>query len=247
MVRSVAVLGMLVTGLWGWLKSYKVTNLTTFMSRVSFWLGWIIIGLVPTLTPLGVSWIVAERYFYLSSIGVWMVLGMVGDRLSRREGMKEGVMIGFSVLVCLLMVRTVVRNSNWQTPDKLWLAAKRTSPNSPQNNNNLGDYYGRMGDFRQSEWHFKKAIEINPNYADAMHNLANNYLQQGQLDKSIEYYMKAVEKKPQLWQSWMQLSLIYNETGEKEKAIEAIDQALKIVPEHEGLLQIKGELIDSKN
>ena len=156
-------------------------------------------------------------------------------------------MIGFSVLVCLLMVRTVVRNSNWQTPDKLWLAAKRTSPNSPQNNNNLGDYYGRMGDFRQSEWHFKKAIEINPNYADAMHNLANNYLQQGQLDKSIEYYMKAVEKKPQLWQSWMQLSLIYNETGEKEKAIEAIDQALKIVPEHEGLLQIKGELIDSKN
>jgi len=246
-VRSVAVLGMLVTGLWGWLKSYKVTNLTTFMSRVSFWLGWIIIGLVPTLTPLGVSWIVAERYFYLSSIGVWMVLGMVVDRLSRREGMKEGVMIGFSVLVCLLMVRTVVRNSNWQTPDKLWLAAKRTSPNSPQNNNNLGDYYGRMGNLKQGEWHFKKAIEINPNYADAMHNLANNYLQQGQLDKSIEYYMKAVEKKPQLWQSWMQLSLIYNETGEKEKAIEAIDQALKIVPEHEGLLQIKGELIDSKN
>ena len=203
--RVAVVLGMMGVGLWGWLKSYKVTNLTSFLSRVSFWLGWIVIGLVPTLTPLGVSWIVAERYFYLSSIGVWMIVGMIVDRLSRKEGMKEGVMIGFSLLVCLLMLRTVVRNADWQTPDKLWLAAKRTSPNSPQNNNNLGDYYGRMGNLKQAEWHFLKAIEINPNYADAMHNLANTYVNMGEFEKAKEYYQKALEKKPQLWQSEEQL------------------------------------------
>ncbi len=235
-IRSVVVAGMLLAGLWGWLKGGKRWK------RVSFWLGWIVIGLAPTLTPLGVSWIVAERYFYLSSIGVWMVLGMVMDRVARKEGMKEGAMIGFAVLVCLLMVRTVVRNADWQTPDKLWLAAKRTSPNSPQNNNNLGDYYGRMGNFKASEWHFKKAIEINPNYADAMHNLANTYVRVGEVEKAVEYYMKAVEKKPQLWQSWLQLGLLYREVGEVEKAVEAIDQALEIAPGNEGLRQLKEHL-----
>jgi len=237
----VVVVGLMGTGLWGWLKSYKVTNLTSF-GRMAFWLGWIVIGLAQTLTRLGVSWIVAERYFYLSSIGVWMILGMLVDRLARKEGFKEGVMLGFAVLVGLLMIRTVVRNADWRTPDKLWLAAKRTSPNSPQNNNNLGDYYGRMGDFKQSEWHFKRAIEINPNYADAMHNLANTYVRVGEVEKAIEYYLKAVEKKPQLWQSLMQLGLIYKETGEKEKAVEAIDKALVIVPEHEGLTKIRRQL-----
>ena len=236
-VRVIEVLAMIGVGLWGWLKSYKVTNLT------SFWLGWIVVALAPTLTPLGVSWIVAERYFYLSSIGVWMIIGMLVDGLARKEGFKEGVMLGFAVLVGLLMIRTVVRNADWRTPDKLWLAAKRTSPNSPQNNNNLGDYYGRMGDFKQSEWHFKKAIEINPNYADAMHNLANTYVRVGEVEKAVEYYLKAVEKKPQLWQSWMQVGLIYNELGEIEKAIEAVDQALEIMPEHEGLMRVREQLV----
>ena len=241
-VSVVTVLGLVGAGLWGWLKSYKVTNLTSFWKRISFWLGWIVIALAPTLTSLGVSWIVAERYFYLSSIGVWMILGMLVDRLARKDKLKEGVMLGFGLVVGLLMIRTLVRNADWRTPDKLWLAAKRTSPNSPQNNNNLGDYYGRMGDFKRAEGHFLKAIEINPNYADAMHNLANTYLKVGQLEPAIEWYTKAIEKKPQLWQSWMQVGLIYNEMGEKKKAVEAIDEALKIVPEHEVLLKFRDGL-----
>lgn len=198
-LRVMVVVGMIGVGLWGWWKTYKVPNL------ISFWLGWILIGLTPTLTPLGVSWIVAERYFYLSSIGVWMIVGMGVDRLARKEGWKEGVMLGFGLVVSMLMIRALVRNADWQTPDKLWLAAKRTSPNSPQNNNNLGDYYGRMGDLKASEWHFLKAIEINPNYADAMHNLANTYVRAGEFEKAKEYYGKALRVKPQLWQSEEQL------------------------------------------
>jgi protein O-mannosyl-transferase len=202
LVRAILVGVLLLLGLWGLFKHFKGSKT---WGRVSFWLGWLIVALSPTLTPLGVSWIVAERYAYLGVIGIYVLMAMGVDWLRRKEGMKEGVMIGFGILVSLLMIRTMVRNSNWQTADKLWLSAKRTSPNSPQNNNNLGDYYGRMGDPAQAEKHFLKAIEINPNYAEAMHNLGNTYLQVGQFDKAKKYFNMALELKPGLWQSTEQL------------------------------------------
>jgi tetratricopeptide (TPR) repeat protein len=209
-MRVGVVLGLIGMGLWGWLKGNGVWK------RVSFWLGWLVVALSPTLTPLGVSWVVAERYVYLGAIGVWMLVGMVVDWLAQKEGLKEGVMMGFGLVAVLLMGRTWVRNANWQTPDKLWLSAERTSPNSPQNNNNLGDYYGRMGDLKRSEMHFLRAIAINPNYADAMHNLANTYVAMGQLDKAREYYQKALESKPKLWQSAEQLKRLEEYRGGKE-------------------------------
>ncbi|MBU1085125.1 MAG: tetratricopeptide repeat protein [Candidatus Beckwithbacteria bacterium] len=201
-VRGVVVGAMTLTGLWGLIKSFK-GNKT--WGRVSFWLGWLVVALAPTLTSLGVSWIVAERYGYLGVIGIFMLVAMLVDWLANKKGWFDGVMIAFGILVMLLMSRTLVRNSNWQTADKLWLSAARTSPNSPQNNNNLGDYYGRMGDLRRAEEHFLRAIKINPNYADAMHNLANTYLQMGQFEKAKEYYQKALKSRPSLWQSEEQL------------------------------------------
>jgi protein O-mannosyl-transferase len=202
MVRVVVVGVLVLVGLWGLFKHYKGNKV---WGRVSFWLGWLVVALSPTLTPLGVSWIVAERYAYLGVIGILALMAMGIEWASQKEGRKEGVMIGFGLLVSMLMVRTMIRNSNWQTADKLWLSAKRTSPNSPQNNNNLGDYYGRMGDLIQAEKHFLRAIEVNPNYAEAMHNLGNTYLQAGQFDKAKEYFNMALEHKPSLWQSTEQL------------------------------------------
>ncbi|MDZ7587350.1 MAG: tetratricopeptide repeat protein, partial [Patescibacteria group bacterium] len=136
-----------------------------------FFLSWLVIGLSPTLLPLGVAWIVAERYAYFGAIGIYILIAWGLVSLSEKPKWVEAGWTITVILICLLLIRTMVRNSDWQDQDHLWLAAERTSPSSPQNHNNLGDLYGRRGNLQLAEWHFKKAIEINPNYADAMHNL----------------------------------------------------------------------------
>lgn len=177
-------------------------------SLAGFFLSWLVIGLSPTLVPLGVAWIVAERYGYFGAIGIFILISWGLVSLSEKPKWMEAGWTVTVIIVCLLLIRTLVRNSDWQDQDHLWLAAKRTSPSSPQNHNNLGDLYGRRGDLQLAEWHFKKAIEINPNYADAMHNLANTYVRLGRFDEAIKMYEAALQNKPSLWQSEQQLKII---------------------------------------
>ena len=42
--------------------------------KLCFWLFWFLIPLIPTLTPLKIAWIVAERYAYLSVIGLFVLI-----------------------------------------------------------------------------------------------------------------------------------------------------------------------------
>lgn len=178
------------------------------LGLAGFFSSWLVIGLSPTLLPLGVAWIVAERYVYFGAIGIFILIAWGLVSVSQKPKWTEAGWTITAIMVCLLLIRTMVRNSDWQDQDHLWLAAERTSPSSPQNHNNLGDLYGRRGNLQLAEWHFKKAIEINPNYADAMHNLGNTYVRMGKLEEAIKWYEAALQNKPSLWQSEAQLKAL---------------------------------------
>lgn len=221
--------------------------------QIFFWGSLFLISLLPTLTPLGISWIVAERYVYLSSMGIFVLIAMIINRIAEKiayslnhhrtdlfYGLLDKSRISYAILIPLLLVltvRTIVRNNDWKNQDNLWLASARTSPSSPQNHNNLGDLYGRRGDLERSAAEFKKAIELNPNYADAYHNLGNTYWQMGKVDEAIANYQKAAEINPTLWQSYQNLAAIYFERGDFEKAKEWIEKAVEANPQDPNLLR----------
>jgi len=197
---------------------------------VFFWLSFFLLTLLPTLNPLGISWVVAERYVYLGAIGIYVVVAVgiknIGERLGRPN-------ISYALLVPLLLtltVRTIVRNADWKNQDTLWLAAAKTSPSSSQNHNNLGDLYGRRGDLERSAAEFKKAIELKPNYADAYHNLGNTYWQMGKVDEAIENFKKAAEINPRLWQSCQNLAAIYFEREDFTAAKDWMERAVAANP-----------------
>ncbi len=206
-----------------------------------FWLSFFIISLLPMLTPFGISWIVAERYVYLGSIGIFAAVAMAVSKIIEKieHSLKHDRTDIFYGLLCLLLLpltaRTIVRNSDWKNQDTLWLAAAKTSPSSPQNHNNLGDLYGRRGDLERSAEEFKKAIGLKPGYADAYHNLANTCQQMGKIDEAIENYQKAVEFNPNLWQSYQNLAAIYFEREEFELAKEWMEKAVAANPENPNL------------
>jgi len=233
---KVALTGMVVgvglVSFWQGLKDKQ------WAKQVCFWLGFFVIALSPTLLPLGVSWVVAERYVYLGAVGILVLIAYGMSQLSKRRGWYEVVMVVFGIVAMGLMVRTVVRNNDWRTADSLWLSAVRTSPNSPQNNNNLGDYYGRQGDLERAAWHFQRAAELRPGYADPIHNLGNIYLKMGRVEEAFKAYHMALELKPKLWQSHQALAGIYYNQRNFEKAIEELEKAVRINPDDQNLQQL---------
>lgn len=197
---------------------------------VFFWLMLFIIALLPTLTPFRISWIVAERYVYLGAIGILVSIAVLLEKVSEIKKYKMQFYTAFFILLILLSVRTILRNSDWHNEDTLWVATAKTSPSSPNTHNNMGDVYSRHGDFKNAQEEFKRAIKIKPNYAEAYHNLANVYIKMGKKEDAIKNYQKAIFYNPSLWQSHLQLADIYL-TGKKYKnAEEEIRKAIKINP-----------------
>lgn len=218
------ILGIIILEFFKGLKGNKIAK------QIFFWLSFFIISLTPTLNPFGVSWIVAERYVYLGSLGIFVLFAMMLSKISGRKDLKNLTYIFFSLIIIALFIRTVNRNIDWKTQDNLWLETARTSPSSPQNHNNLGDYYARQGDFKKAEEEFKTAIELKPGNADAHHNLANTYQQTGDTKLAIENYKKAIEYNPNLWQSYQNLAAIYLEQKEYDSAKAYMLKAIEINP-----------------
>lgn len=203
--------------------------------RIFFWLSFFIISLLPTLTPLGISWIVAERYVYLGSLGIFVFVALAINKIGQLAKDKQVTYLILSVLLILLSSRTILRNNDWKNQDTLWLAMAKTSPSSPQNHNNLGDYYGRQGDFQRSIEEFQKAIELNPGYADAYHNLANTYTQIGKIEEAIKNYQKAIEFGPHLWQSHQALAAVYFNQEKYDLAKQELEKAIAVNPQNPNL------------
>jgi len=197
---------------------------------IFFWLAFFIISLLPTLTPFGISWIVAERYVYLGTVGIIAITsyGLMG-LINNKKTEAIGYLI-FIIIILSLMTRTIVRNFDWENQDTLWLAAAKTSPSSAQNHNNLGDLYGRHGDLKRSAEEFRIAIKLNPYYADAYHNLGNTYQQMGSPAAALENYQLALKYNPNLWQSYQNIAAIYFNQEKYDLAEKEIQKSIKVFP-----------------
>ena len=224
-VRIVAFFSLIAATIWEFFKNKKVF----------FWLSWFFIALAPTLTPFGVSWIVAERYVYLASIGIFVLVAMLIDWISRIFKKPHLAYIIAGLLLIPLSIRTIIRNNDWKDQDHLWVAAARTSPSSSQNHNNLGDMYGRHGNLDKAIEEFKIAIKLNPRYADAYHNLANTYIGKKNIPAAIHNYQQAIKINPYLWQSYQSLAIIYFRQKKFSLAEQYFKKAISINPKNDNL------------
>ncbi len=209
----------------GIIYSYQKSKL------VFFWLCFFIITLLPTLLPLGVAWIVAERYVYLGTIGIVFVVVYLLDSLTKKYmKLDKPLQVLYMLIILIFIVRTISRNMDWQNQDTLWISAGKISIHSPQNHNNLGDMYGRHGDLNRAVEEFKAAIALRPNYSEAHHNLGNVYMQQKKDDLALQSYTTALKYNPYLWESYLSIAALHFEKQEYETAINYIKKALSISP-----------------
>lgn len=203
--------------------------------QIFFWLSFFIISLLPTFTPFGISWIVAERYVYLGTVGILFVISYGLWLLTKNKKTETLGYLIFIIIVISFIIRTILRNIDWKNEDNLWIATGKTSPSYNITHNNLGDVYGRRGDFQRAIEEFKLAIKIKPNYADAYHNLGNTYRQIGKVKEATESYKTAFKLNPYLWQSPMNIAAIYFEQGKYQEAADYMLSAVKVNPKNSSL------------
>ncbi len=199
---------------------------------IFFGLSLFIVSLIPSLVPVGVHWLVADRYVYVGLIGLSFVIGILFYFASRNPKYQSAIYLVFAVYIVLLQVRTMVRNNDWKNELNLWKSTVRTSPEDPKGHNNLANSYILAENYQEAFKELEIAIQLKPNYSDAYHNVGFAYSRSGNTEEAEKYFKLALSHNPKQWQSYHNLGLIYNERKEYMVAADFIKKAIEVNPQY---------------
>ena len=139
----------------------------------------------------------ADRYTYLPSIGIAIMLAWGIPLLFQREDMRKKILFpaGIAVLA-ILAVLTWQQCGYWKNSIELFNHALQVTKDNYLAHNNLGLALFEEGKIEEAIDHYNKAIGITPDYDLAYYNRGNAYYSLGQYQRAIEDYNKAIRLKP---------------------------------------------------
>lgn len=193
-----------------------------------FWYSFLIISLLPFITPLKLAWIVAERYVYPGTMALSVIMINYLYKYLGQKSVKSLLPILLTVYVFILSTRTVIRNNDWKSQDNLWIATAKTQPLEPRVHNNLGDMYTRRQKYDKAISEFTNAVNLNPSYAEAYHNLGRTYYLTGDNRNAVSNLNRALKINPALWQSCQILAAISYGQKDYGSALKYLDQGINI-------------------
>ncbi|MFA6361556.1 MAG: tetratricopeptide repeat protein, partial [Candidatus Shapirobacteria bacterium] len=190
---------------WSILLIYLTALIWFFVKdkRIFFALAFIFASTAPSMAPVKISWLVAERYMFLGSLGMAIVLALFLEKIYQKQKIISLILL--TILVSFYGTRVFLRNIDWQTNHNLWVNTCQVSPNSHNAWNNIGDDYDKLKQYDNAIKGFGQSTFVKQNYADAYHNQANIFYKIGRLDLASLTYEKGLSYNPYLYQSYMSL------------------------------------------
>lgn len=150
---------------------------------LTFGVGWFFLQLLPTSLIPRID-LLSERNLYLASIGLLLVVVILGSRLTQwlARALRKPRIVKITagslalVLVLGLCLFTYQRNVLYRNAVLLWSDTVEKSPHKARPHNNLGHAYALRDDWDRAIEEFRIAARLNPDYALAQQNLRDAYL-----------------------------------------------------------------------
>jgi Tfp pilus assembly protein PilF len=194
---------------------------------------WYLGTLVPVIGFVRVgSQAMADRYTYLPSVGIFLIVVWVGAGIAARSA-RVRVVAGAATVVVLLVcsVATWRQVSLWKDNVTLYTHTLAVTRDNSLIHNNLGFALDNEGDVARALYHYGEAVRIDPRFVKAYLNMASCLSRQGKADAAIDLLRKAVEIIPDAATLRSSLGVYLLLEKRPEEAIRHFEEALKIDPE----------------
>lgn len=152
----------------------------------------IAISTVLQILPVG-SALVADRYYYLSSIGPLFLIGLLVNRFYASS---KGALTGFGIITLMLCALTFVQTGKWRNALTLFTDAEKAFPRDAMVLSNIGWHYLDNKDFPTAKQYLIRADEVGFKNADVCRSIGSMYLDEGDNATALKYFQKAEQYLP---------------------------------------------------
>jgi hypothetical protein len=159
---------------------------------------WYAVALLPVIgiIPVGNNEM-ADRYTYLPSIGISIMLAWGIPPLCKSENMRKKILFPAAIIIIIILsVLTWRQCGYWKDSFMLFKHALHVNEHNYQAHINLGSYLVKEGKIRKAVHYYNKAILIRPDCADAYNNRGIAYARLGRNQLAIDDFNKAVSLQP---------------------------------------------------
>jgi tetratricopeptide (TPR) repeat protein len=195
------------------------------------WL-WFLGTLVPVIGIVQVGGqIMADRYFYIPSIGLLMAL--VFGLADIAKSWRVGPLLSAGAAAAVLLILATLTNAQiqrWHDSFTLFEHTLAVTPPNLRIEHNLGVALGLGDRYDEAAAHFEKALQIDPNFYDGLVVMGVTRAHQGRLPEAIEYFRAAIRSQPDVPKARVQLAhALWNENRD-EAALEEMRRAFQLAP-----------------
>ena len=185
-----------------------------YMKKFPFlFVGWFVYlgALVPVIGFVQVgNQAVADRYTYLPSIGLALILSWGISSLFRHHARRNKILFPPAMAILIIMVFLTWRQCGyWKNSIEIFSHALSATKSNYLAHNSRGIAYGEAGQYQKAIDDFNRAIFLKPDYFRAYNNRGFAYTKLGQYQNAIRNYDEAIRLKPDYARAYSNRSLVY--------------------------------------
>ncbi|MDD3875681.1 MAG: tetratricopeptide repeat protein [Bacteroidales bacterium] len=178
--------------------------------------------------------IVTDRYVYIGSIGMFLIIGVfIQYFLKKYAAMKYLIYFITFFYFGFLLFNTNKRIDVWESNMTLWSEEIRINPKNAVAYNNRGLERSHSGDYHGAIEDFNKAIELKPKDLGIYYNRASAKTAIGDFAGAIADYDVPIAISPNNAEAFNKRGLAKYNFGDFEGAVMDFKKALEILPESE--------------
>ena len=194
--------------------------------RIGF--AWMGIGLLPFCGIVFIYQGMAERYTYVASAGLALLVVVIGVKSQAR--LRPLVLGLIAVWVLWGVYRLETRISDWSDAARLYRHSLQATPRSAKLHYNLGAVWEERKDFAQANDEYKKAVGLQPYYEPAVAGLGNVDLNLGRAKEASQMFRQALQLKPDDVKTVTNYGTALQSLGEIEAAKAQYERAISLAP-----------------
>jgi protein O-mannosyl-transferase len=196
------------------------------------WL-WYAITLAPVIGIIQVGdFAMADRYTYIPSIGIAIMLAWGIPSLIKSEDMRKMILLPVGIaMIAVLAVLTWQQCGYWKNSIELFNHALKVTKDNYLAHNNLGLALFAEGKVEEAIDHYNMALLITPDYVLSYNNRGIAYAKLGQYQLAVKDYNEAIRMKPREAPAYLNRGNIYKKLGQYQRAIEDYNEVIRLRPD----------------